>query len=153
MKIRALILFCCLCFSVLLAVGSCATSQNPDKMVFERFCGTWANPAYAQNPGEAHPPVKIVVNPDGTYLRYQKLDQAGPTMFGQYIVEKRWADSEGNSWYHVKLHFPHGQRTWYGLLKIDKFNTVWEIQTSNIDYPTEINPEDWHSDRRIYYRY
>ena len=153
MKVRTLMLFCILCFAVSIIVGSCATSQNPDKMVFERFCGTWANSAYQEGTGQLRPAAKLIFNPDGTWLRYQEMEYAGPAVFEYYIVNKRWTDSEGNSWYHIETNMTQTQRTFYNLLKLDKSNSVYEIQSSNIDYPTEINPNDWHSQYRIYFRY
>ena len=153
MKIKTWGLFDVLCLAILIILGSCATSQNPDKMVFERFCGTWANSAYEKGAGDLVPAVKLIYNPDGTWLRYQRMDYAGPAVFGYYTVENRWTDSEGNSWYHLETYMTQTQRTFYNLSKLDKSNSVWEIQSSNIDYPTEINPEDWHTDYFIYYRY
>ena len=153
MKIKTWGLFGVLCLAILIILGSCATSQNPDKMVLERFCGTWANSAYVKGTGDLFPAAKLIYNPDGTWLRYQRMDYAGPAVFGYYIVEKRWTDSVGNSWYHFETYMTQTQRTFYNLSKLDKYNSVWEIQSSNIDYPTEINPEDWHTDYFIYYRY
>ena len=153
MKTRTLIAFFIICLAVSIFVGSCATTHNPDKMVLERFCGTWANPAYEHKPGEYTPVAKIIINPDGTYLRYQRMDEAGVTGAGYYTVEKRWTDSEGNIYYHITLYLPYSQRTFYLLAKVDRFNMVWENQFSNIDYPTEINPKDWHTTYRVYYRY
>ena len=154
MKTKTLMLFCILCLAALIVLGSCATTSNPDKMVFERFCGTWANPAYASKPGlDVVLPVKIIANPDGTYIEYKAIDYAGPTRTGYYTVEKRWTDTEGNSWYHIKHYFPYVQRSWYNLSRVDRFNLIWENQFSNIDYPTEINPKDWHTSYRVWYRY
>ena len=104
MKTRTLIVGCILCVVVLIILGSCATTQNPDKMVFERFCGTWANENYEAKPGEGGRPVKIILNPDGTFVYYDRLIKTGPTTGGLYNVEKRWTDSAGHIWYHVKVY-------------------------------------------------
>jgi hypothetical protein len=153
MKPRTLMALFIICFAVSIFVSSCATTHNPDKMVFERFCGTWANTAYEEGPTLTRPFAKIIYNPDGTCLRYTDMDYAGPAIFGYYTVEKRWTDSEGNSWYLIERNMTQTQRTFYDLSKLDKSNSVLEIQSSNIDYPTEINPKDWHSQYRIYFRY
>ncbi len=153
MKTRTYVLFYIFALAVMVIAGSCATTHNPDKMVFKRFCGTWANTAYAKGTEDFRPVAKIIFNPDGTWLRYTEMDYAGPAIFGYYTVEKRWTDSEGNSWYLIETYMTQTQRTFYELSKLDKSNSVWEIQSSNIDYPTEINPNDWHSQYRIYFRY
>ena len=153
MKPRLLMLFCILCLAGLVVLGSCATMKSQGRMMYERFCGTWANPAYEPEAGKSNPFAKIVVNPDGTYLGYQRLDQAGPTGTGFYTVEKRWTDAEGNSWYKAKIYFPIVYETTYELSKLDRFNAVWESQSSNNGYPTKIDPKDYHSYYRIRYRY
>ena len=154
MKIKTLSLFCFLCLSVLIILGSCATSQNPDKMVFERFCGTWANEDYEPEPGTSKPMfARVIINPDGTMLAYQNLYETGSTLPATYTVEKRWSNSGGDSFYHVNVHLPMLEGTRYELWRIDKYNSVWEVQWSNIDYPEEIDPEDLRSSYHIHYRY
>jgi len=153
MKAKTLMLFCVLSLLIFSILASCATMKSPDEMTYERFCGTWANSAYEKGAGDVTPAAKLIYNPDGTWLRYQRIDYAGPAVFGYYTVEKRWTDSQGNSWYLFETNMTQTQRKFYNLSKLDKSNSVWEIQSSNIDYPTEINPEDWHTDYFIYYRY
>ena len=154
MKTRTLMFFCILCLAALIVIGSCATTQNPDKMVFERFCGTWANEAYEKEPGSSEPSLaKWIINPDGTFTGYDYLIETGPTVFGSYIVEKRWTDSGGNSLYHVKVYVVIIDGTRYELWRIDKYNAVWEVQWSNIDYPAKIDPKDNHSNYHIHYRF
>jgi hypothetical protein len=154
MKSRTLISGCILCVVVLIIFGSCATMGSPDRMVYERFCGTWANEAYEPEPGFIAPLfAKWIVNPDGTFLGYDYLIQTGPARVGFYTVEKRWTDSDGNSWYHLKSYWPIEATTQYELWKVDKYNAVLEINWSNNDYPTAIDTKDMHSDYSIFYRY
>ena len=148
MKSKPLVLLSILFFAVLIVLGSCATSQNPDKMVFEKFCGTWANQDY-----EGRPRAKYIINPDGTLVWYHYLVKTGPTAVGTYTVERRWKDDDGNSFYYVKVYKVTSDLTLYELWKIDKYTSVWEQQYSNIDYPDAIDPKDKHTDYRIYYRY
>jgi hypothetical protein len=119
-------------------------------MVYERFCGTWANLDFE---GKVTPPAKWIINPDGTYIGYQKLIQTGPTGVGNFIVEKRWTDASGNSFYNMKTYSFMNQVTQYELWKIDKYNAVFEYNYSNNDYPAAIDPKDKHSTYEIYYRY
>jgi len=156
MKTRTLVFFCVLCLAVLIILGSCSTMKSPDKMTYERFCGTWANEDYEPKPGLTTPSfAKWIFNPDGTFLGYRHLIETGPTEIGTYIVEKRWADSDNNSWYHIKTYWPlSGQGSYrYELWKLDKNNAVLEMNTSNNDYPSEIDPKDFHTQYTIFYRF
>ena len=151
MKTKTILFFSILCLSVLIILGSCATMKSPDKMVYERFCGTWVNTEYE---GKSDPPVKRIFNPDGTITYYNNLHNTLTYLSGTYTVEKRWTDSEGNSWYHVKEAWSTDPTsTGYMLFKLDKYNTILEHNRSGTKYPDAINPKDWHSDYRIYYRY
>jgi len=154
MKTRTLMFFSILCLAALIVIGSCATTQNPDKMVFERFCGTWANENYSRVSGLG---AKWIYNPDGTFLSYSDvldIGVGGTAYVGTYTVEKRWTDSEGNSWYNVIAYFQlKDMATWYLLFKLDKYNAVLEVEYSNIDFPTEIDKKDSHTTYGIYYRY
>jgi hypothetical protein len=157
MKTRMLASILILVLAVLITAGSCATMKSPDKMTCERFCGTWANKEYepiaGYKPGVTFTFAKYIVNPDGTLLWYPYLDDAGPTAVGRYTVEKRWRDAIGNSLYYVKVYEFQNTMYLYELWKIDKHNMVWECNSSNIDYPDKIDPSDWHTSYRIFYRY
>ena len=131
--------------------------KSPDKLTYERFCGTWGNKNYEPAAGYktevSFKYAKYIVNPDGTFLWYEYIDETGPMAVGTYIVEKRWKDANGNSFYHVKVYEPLNDVTLYELWKVDKYNSVWECDSSNIDYPDEIDPSDYHTVYRIFYRY
>jgi hypothetical protein len=133
-------------------IGSCATSQNPDKMVFERFCGTWANQDYQPKPAVMGPPpfAKWILNPDGTMVMYEFLIQTRPTHIKSYTVEKRWADSEDNHFYHMKAYDVLHQVTQYELWRLSKYNAVLEVQYIYNDYSAKIDLEEKHSDYIIY---
>ena len=155
MKTRTLMLICILCVAILIILGSCATSQNPDNMVLERFCGTWVNPAYAGE--DVLFGAKWIFNPDGTFLMYGEMIDPGvlgSPGYGSYIVEKRWTDSEGKSWYNIKFDAALADfGVQYILCKLDKYNSVLEAAVSNIDYPVEIDRFDKHSTYIILYRF
>ena len=154
MKTKTLVLFSILCLTAVIILGSCATTSNPDKMVFERFCGTWANQGYEPTAEEPTTPMaKLIINPDGTAVAYRYLVQTGPTIVYLYAVEKRWKDADDNSFYHVKVNVVFDYVTQYEIWKIDKYTSVLEINYSNIDYPEAIDPKDKHSVYRLFYRY
>jgi hypothetical protein len=126
--------------------------KTTEKMTYEKFCGTWVNTEYEGRAGD--PPVKRIFNPDGTATAYSNLHNTFTYWRLTYTVEKRWTDSEGNSWYHVKEAWSTGGTArGYMLFKLDKYNTILELNLSGTKYPDAIDPKDWHSDYRIYYRY
>ena len=154
MKTKTLVLFSILCLTALIILGSCATMKSPDRMTYERFCGIWANQDYEPKPGVMGPTAaKWILNPDGTMVGYEYLNQTGPTWIKSYTVEKRWNDTEGNHFYHVKAYDVLHQVTQYELWRLDRYNAVLEVQYIYDDYPAKIDPKDMHSDYLIYYRY
>ena len=154
MKTRTFVSILILVLAVLIIVGSCATMKSPDKLTYERFCGTWANQDYESAPGVTKPyGAKIIINPDGTFVMYEFLNQTGFGWLGTYTVEKRWTDTEGNYFYHLKIYKVLSQGTQYELFRLDKTNSYYEANYSNVDYPSKIDPKDMHSSYHIFYRY
>jgi hypothetical protein len=153
MKAKTFTLLFILSSSVLIILGSCATMKSPDKLTYERFCGIWVNEDYEPKPGELKPFAKFTMNPDGTYISYQFVMQSGPTGVGTYTVKKRWTDSDGNSYYLVKTWSHLSGVTNYELWRIDKYNSIFEFNYSNNEYPEAIDPKAKHSTYRIYYRF
>ena len=123
-------------------------------MVFEKFCGVWANHNYNPIAEDQNKPfAKWILNPDGTVVAYDYIDETGPTQTGTYEVVKKWKDENGNYYYHVKFYFALIKSTVYELWKLDKYNSVLEVNWSSVDYPENIDPADKHSDYKILYRY
>ena len=154
MKIKMLMLSCILCLTALLILGSCATMKSPDKLTYERFCGTWANEGYEPKPAVL--PVEVakwIINPEGTMVGYDLLSETGPAWIFLYTVEKRWADTEGSQFYHVKTHNVLHQVTQYELWRLDRYNSILESQFHYKVYPEKIDPKDMKTSYRIYYRY
>ena len=155
MKTRTFVSILILVLAVMVIAGSCATMKSPDNLTYERFCGTWANDNYSGK--LIFIGAKIIFNPDGTFVGYNTILEtgtAGTTNYGNYIVEKRWIDSEGHSWYNMKVDWwVEGFGPLYILCKLNKGNSVFEGVLSSIDFPTEIDPKDKHTDYYIYYRY
>ena len=160
MKTRRWMLICILSLAVLIIFGSCATTQNPDKMVFEKFCGTWANESYDKGLGAgSFRGAKWILNPDGSFVTYAGINEtgtAGSNTYGSYTVEKRWTDSEGKSCYNIKLEFAEsvlGKGNYYVFCKLIKSSSTLEGAISNVDYPDSIDRSDRHSTYFILYRY
>ena len=152
MKTRTFISISILVLAVMIITGSCATiMKTTEKMTYEKFCGTWVNTEYD---GKYEPPVKEIYNPDGTMTYYALLHDTSTWRRATSTFEKRWTDSESNSWYHVKGKTPLvPTETWYFLFKLDKYNTILEYNYSGYAYPADVGPNVKYSDYRIYYRY
>ena len=156
MKTRTLMLICTLCLAVLIILGSCATTmKTSENMMYEKFCGTWANETYE---GEGmFAGAKWIFNPDGTFVSYMYITDTGAggsAAYGAYTVEKRWTDPEGNSWYNITLEMgleDFGTR--YIVCKLSHYNSVIEGAISNIDFPDKIDRTDKRSDYFIFYRF
>ena len=155
MRLKRLIFICIFSMAVFFVLGSCTTMKSPEKMTYERFCGTWANTDYEPAIGmKSGAGAKFIFNPDGTFVNYNFLDQAGPAAVGTFVVEKRWTDSSGNSFYNLKIYYYENDSTYYVLCKLKKQNAVFETSWSTTrSYPDSIDPKDWHSTYGIYYRY
>ena len=154
MKTRTWTLILILVLGAMLFTGSCATMKSPDKLTYERFCGTWANENYQPKPAVL--PVEVakwIINPEGTMVGYDLLSETGPTWIFLYTVEKRWVDAEGNQFYHVETHNVLHQVTQYELWRLDNYSSVLETQFHYKVYPDKIDPKDIQSSYRIYYRY
>jgi len=155
MKKVTIIVSSILCLTVISLFSNCATTmKSPDNYTYERFCGVWANTAYEPEPGTSRPMyAKVIINPDGTMLGYINLNDTGPTAVGRYTVKKRWSDDKGGSYYHVIVHIVNQASTRYETWKINRYNSSWEVNWSNLCYPEEIDPKDLHSSYHIHYRY
>ena len=154
MQSRSLVLFCILCLAIFSITVSCATMKSPDTLTYERFCGTWANEGYQPKPAVLPVAVaKWIINPEGTMVGYDVLTETGPAWIHLYTVEKRWADTEGNHFYHVKTYNVLHQVTQYELWRLDNYSAVLETQYHYKVYPTKIDPKDIKTSYLIYYRY
>ena len=134
-----------LVLAVLVIVGSCATGKKAVKAPIESVYGAWANLDYNTAPHAA----KCNVRPDGiievashTELEYKKYDD------DTFTIVDSWMDSDGNKYYKVDL--AHGTNTWYELWRINETDSVFEWVWSQIEYPSEIDPN--HLNYRILYR-
>ena len=143
MKTTKIILAIALSLGVLQLLGTCATTKTPlptDNI--DELVGTWVNTDYnirAQ---------KIVIEPDGVYVSYKKIEYTVHSGTGTLEIIEKWRDSKGNIFIKTR-EIPGGDWV-YSLNKISNSGTVLEYVNSYKDYPTEINPDDL--EYRIYYR-
>ena len=143
MKARTLVSTLILVLAVLIIVGSCATGKKAIKAPIESVYGTWVNPDYNKSLRNA----KRIIRPDGSITEYDTTETEKLSQKYLYSISESWMDSDGNKYYKVDLTFPE---TLYELWKLNDTNTVFESIGSQIDYPTELDPEKW--EYRIHYR-
>jgi hypothetical protein len=146
MKTRTLVSILFLVLTVLIVIVSCVTGKKAVKAPIESVYGVWANPDYNAITYEI---ARFNVRPDGIIeiaphieLEYQKYVEA------TFTIVNSWMDSAGNKYYKVDI--ARGVTTSYELWRIDETDSVFELVRSEIDYPSEIDPN--HFNYRIWYR-
>ena len=144
MKTRKQFLWFVIILGVLLFFTNCASTKTPLPIDnIDELVGTWINPDYSIRPQ------KIVVEPDGIYLLYKKIEDTTHTSgTGTLKLIEKWVDSKGNIYCKIRIDDP--DYTVYELDKISNGGTVLEYIQDYKDYPTEIDPN--HLDYRIYFR-
>jgi hypothetical protein len=151
MKTRMLISILFYTVTVLIIVGSCATSKKVYVLKEdEKIFGTWINPDYDASWIYA----KLVIKSDGVWEEYSLTYSDRPVYQGEYTITKKWTDSEGYVYYKsiiTRIDKP-SYRPYYILLKIDKTGKVYEDLWSTAQMPTEFDPDNKIYNYRIYSR-
>jgi len=144
MKIRKQFLWFVIILGVLLFFTNCASTKTPLPIDnIDELVGTWVNPDYTFRPQKA------VVESDGIYLMYKKIeDTIHYYATGTLKLIEKWVDSKGNIYCKIRSDKPDYEV--YELNKISNAGTVLEYIQDYYDYPTEIDPN--HLEFRIYYR-
>jgi hypothetical protein len=143
MKIANTVFVGVLAFGILLILSNCTTTTTPlpvDNL--DELVGTWVNESYTVRAQ------KIVIEPDGVYVAYDKVEYLSYIGTGILELVEKWEDSKGNI--YCKLRFDRNGVWVYELDKINKSGTVLEFVQSYNDYPTEIDPNDL--EYCVYYR-
>jgi hypothetical protein len=156
MKTRTLVSIVILVLTVLIIIGSCATSKKAYvAKEDEELYGTWVNPEY-DNTSAGEPGRMIIKN--GTYEIYGLSNITRWLIQGEYTITDKWTDSDGNVWYKymvTKLWYQTGvTRTdpLYGLAKISNSGRTLERVYSGIDYPRELSQVILEYTYQIHYR-
>jgi hypothetical protein len=94
----------------------------------EEFYGIWINPEYNTRTLDA----KILIKPDGTFYEYSMTKSDSWGTKGEYKINEKWTDAEGDIWYKVTFTAIYSTYTYYELVKISKSGTVKEsVHTIN----------------------
>jgi beta-lactamase regulating signal transducer with metallopeptidase domain len=130
-------LFCCLL--PLLAI-TCATSPGAGAGV-ERLYGSWVNHEYANT----YWVYRFDYSPDGSARNFLGKESDTSTQEGRFIIQKKWTDSEGDTWYHVESRWNFGSynqasangNKWYDVIRINGRGDTMEIESNQIDFTPE----------------
>ena len=119
----------------------------------EELYGTWINPDYDETFNDG----KIIHEPDGVLRAYDSATSKKDAWNAKYTITDRWVDVEGNIWYkwlltEAKRGAISDTDEYCCLSKISDSGRVQERSISSYDYPTEIKPDSFKYDYRIYYR-
>jgi hypothetical protein len=114
----------------------------------EEFYGIWINPEYNTRTFKA----KKLCKPDGTWYDYSMTTKDSWVGTGEYTINDKWTDANGDIWYKVTWTSITSTYTYYELAKVSKSGTVKESVYAINNYPEKIDPEDSKLHYRIYYR-
>jgi hypothetical protein len=107
----------------------------------EPLHGTWANQDYQHG----YWTWRFIYGPDGVSRGWDTgvpSDQPNNGE-GRYSIDKKWTDSEGNTWYRIAgkgciAPYSEAKATRdYGLVKIDVSGKMLEGEWSSVDFPSE----------------
>jgi hypothetical protein len=112
----------------------------------EVIYGTWTN----ENYNEGTDLVKLVMNPDLTYEQYNTFRDLPPYFKGKYVIEKKWSDDEGNTWYWVKKFMR--SKTKYELAVVTADGKSYANAFDYAKYPTERRLSHGNTKARIFYK-
>jgi hypothetical protein len=120
----------------------------------EPMFGTWANKEYMSS----YWVWKFVYQPDGRALNWHngKPSDQPNNGEGRFTIERKWVDSEGNTWYRIAEEVciaPYSEakaRREYALIKIRVTGNVLEGEWSTLDFPAEFGA--FGSKHFVFYR-
>ena len=146
MKTGSFVLIQTLVFAVLILTGSFATGQDEYNVKEnEELIGTWIN---KYRDGDS----KLTIKHDGTWNEYKRWYDDKPTTCAAYIINEKWTDSAGNTFYKSIVTDTELGTVYYILSRINKALTVYEDMWSASNMALEFDPNNLHFRYRIYYR-
>ncbi len=107
----------------------------------EEYYGIWVNPEYNNRTLKA----KELYKSDGTFYLYGMTTKDSWDTKGEYKINDKWTDANGDIWYKVTWKAIFSTYTYYELTKISKSGTVKESVYTINNYPDKIDPEDINS--------
>ena len=108
----------------------------------EPLYGTWVNKEYTGAPNWDW---KFIYQSDGKSFGWfsgKPADQPSSTE-GRFIVDRKWQDAEGSTWYRVAeksciaSYSEAKARRFYGLVKVLATGETLEVEWSTVAFPSE----------------
>ena len=129
-----------ICLLVPLFVIACASASGTASRS-ELLFGTWLNKEYVNS----YWVCKFIYQPDGKSFEWGDgtLPDQPNNMEGRFSIEKKWLDSQGNTWYRIAGKdsiVPYSEAKAmkdYGLIKISSAGKVLDGEWSAVDFPSQ----------------
>jgi beta-lactamase regulating signal transducer with metallopeptidase domain len=155
---KAVALALCLAAAIsLLSVSFRAT----DKLygIWERPDLSWGSPddrwasAVAGYTTVPQPPVdRYAWNENGTgYVALSALPDV-PTCICRFVIQKKWTDTTGCTWYHIRTVWSSGPFTQYTVIRISPSGASYEMTDSPLSYPSRFIGPPGDEKHRVYVR-
>jgi beta-lactamase regulating signal transducer with metallopeptidase domain len=79
----------------------------------------------------------LTLNEDGSGQTTLDVMPEMPTSFCRYVIERKWKDSQGNLYYHVRARWSDTPFLLYTLIRVGSSGTRFEMADSPTGYPAE----------------
>jgi hypothetical protein len=131
------VIFMCILFALMIGCASTPIAGKDQEPIF----GTWANNEYMSG----YWVWRFIYQPNGQVLTWSngKLADQPNNYEGRFTIDKKWVDSEGNTWYRSAekvciAPYSEGKAIKeYGLIKVRVAGSVLEGEWSTVDFPKE----------------
>jgi beta-lactamase regulating signal transducer with metallopeptidase domain len=75
-----------------------------------------------------------------------------PAALWRYLIEKKWTDSGGSIWYHIRLRCSGMPSVLYTLVRLDPAGDSYEMTDSPLGYPDGFSGPPGNEKHRVYTR-
>jgi hypothetical protein len=131
--------FCLLSPLVLLSVSLRGT---------DRLCGVWQE----RSPAAEACRDRQTWNEDGSGSMALAVLPDVPAALSRYLIEKKWTDSEGSTWYHIRLRCSGMPFLLYTLVRLDPAGDSYELTDSPLGYPDGFGGPPGNEKNKVYTR-
>jgi hypothetical protein len=122
------------------AISSCATAPTARFSVADLAGSTWVNKDYPVGRED----LRIRITSEGEMQLFDSLTAETPKLMKRIRITKTWRDDKGDIWFQDTAErkwatsAEYTGASYFELNRISKSLTVWEITSSQDNYPTEM---------------